>query len=148
MYLNHMDDPVQCSAIILPVQITEQRPGCHSEKNKNKKTFWIIATKTSWRGNGGGKKKTSIYKKYVLYSFGFKIILPYERTVVTSCMQFTKTLQAQWETTTDCFMVSIYRYAGDHTCVSSCVTVRKGTFLEKLCKSKIRRLAKMHSYLQ
>lgn len=123
-----------------------------TDRNKNKKLKNLLNHRNKdqlerkWRKKT--KKKTSIYKKYVLYSFGFKIILPYERTVVTSCMQFTKTLQAQWEMATDCFMVSIYRYAGDHTCVSSCVTVRKGTFLEKLCKSKIRRLAKMHSYLQ
>lgn len=44
---------------------------------------------------GSGENKQAFTKKYVLYSFGFEIILPYERTVVTSGMQFTKTLQAQ-----------------------------------------------------
>lgn len=44
---------------------------------------------------------------------------------------------------TDCFMVCIYRY-GDHTCVSSCVTVQKGGKKTSSRKNvnQIRRLAK------
>lgn len=71
-----------------------------------------IKTKTVAKANG--ENKQAFTKKYVLYSFGLKMILPYERTVVTSCMQITKTPQAQWEMATDCFMVCIYRYGNGY----------------------------------
>lgn len=57
--------------------------------------YIFIVSQKKVKGQEENRKETSVKKKYVLYSFGFEMISPYERTVVTSCMQFTKTLQAQ-----------------------------------------------------
>lgn len=44
-----------------------------------------------------GKLNKYLEKKYISFNaFGWKMILPDEQTVVTSCMQFTKTLQKRW----------------------------------------------------
>lgn len=53
--------------------------------------------------------------------FGWEMILADEQTVVTSCMQFTKTLQKRWLPIASWV---IYRIL-DHKCVSSCVTGKK-----------------------
>lgn len=91
--------------------------------------------KTAAKPKANGENNQAFTKKYILYSFGLKMILPYERTVVTSCMQFTKTPQAQREMATDCFMVCIYR---------------NGTIdvLKQILKKYGNQIPKMHLYLQ